>query len=229
VTVPFNAQAGAIPAARTGAERATLVRRTYGVVFAGVIVTMIGVAVALSQPALLAQSAAHPFITFLLFFGALFGAQFLHRTFPLNLAMTFLATFIAGVWMAPLLVYYSAQQPGIVPQAGLLTLATFGVLTLYAAFSRRDFSAWGGFFMIGVVVLIVTSLLNMWFRNETASLWLAAGTVFVFGGLLVFDTWRILRTNRYGPDDYVPAAISIYLDLLNMFLAILRLLGGRRS
>jgi FtsH-binding integral membrane protein len=55
--------------------------------------------------------------------------------------------------------------------------------------------------------------------------------VFIFAGLLVFDTWRIVRSGQYGPDDYVPAAVSIYLDLINMFLFILSLLGGgnRRS
>jgi FtsH-binding integral membrane protein len=51
--------------------------------------------------------------------------------------------------------------------------------------------------------------------------------VFVFGGLLIFDTWRL--KNVFGPDDYVQAAVAIYLDLLNMFLAILSLLGGRRE
>ena len=231
MTVPYSAQAraAAVPVPRTGAERATLVRRTYGLVFLGIVTTMVGSAVALTQPALLQQSAAHPIITFLLFFGTLFGAQMVHRRFPLNIALTLLATFIAGVMIAPVLFYYNRMQPGIVGQAGILTLTTFLVLSLYATFSRRDFSAWGGFFMVGVWVLIATSLLNLWFRNETASLWLAAGTVFIFGGLLVFDTWRIVRSNQYGPDDYVPAAVSIYVDLLNIFLAILRLLGGRRS
>jgi len=52
--------------------------------------------------------------------------------------------------------------------------------------------------------------------------------VLVFSGLLVFDTWRLLRTNQFGADDYVPAAVNIYLDLLNLFLAIVRLLGGGR-
>jgi modulator of FtsH protease len=230
VTVPYSAQtAGAIPVQRTGAERATLVRRTYGVVLLGVITTIVGAAVTLSQPALLRQSVAHPIITFLLFFAALFMAQRVHHRFPLNIGLTLLATFIAGVLIAPLLAFYGSTRPGLVGQAALLTFATFGVLTLYATFSRRDFSAWGGFFMMGLIVLIVTSLLNLWFRNQTADLWLAAGTVFIFGGLLVFDTWRIVRSNQYGPDDYVPAAVAIYLDLLNIFLAILRLLGGRRS
>jgi FtsH-binding integral membrane protein len=154
-----------------------------------------------------------------------------HRTFPQNLGFTFLFTFIEGIWISPLLVLYERMQPGILGQAGLLTFTTFGVLSLYAILSRRDFSAWGGFFIIGLWVLIATSLLNMFFHNATASLWLAAGTIFVFGGLLVFDTWRIVRSGAYGEDDYVPAAVQIYLDLLNIFLAILELLGAsnRRS
>jgi FtsH-binding integral membrane protein len=48
----------------------------------------------------------------------------------------------------------------------------------------------------------------------------------VFGGLLVFDTWRIVRSGVYGEDDYVPAAVQIYLDLLNIFLALVQLLGA---
>ena len=214
---------------RTGAEKAVLVRRTYGLVFLGILVTMAGAAFAMSQRAVLLQSAQHPFIGFLVFFGALFAAQRMARSFPMNIALTLGATFIAGVWIAPLLFIMNQQQPGVVGQAGMLTFVTFAGLSLYAVFSRRDFSAWGGFFMVGVIVLIVTSLLNWFFKNETASLWLAGATVFIFGGLLVFDTWRIVRSNQYGPDDYVPAAVSIYVDLLNIFLAILRLLGGRRS
>ena len=214
---------------RTGSERATLVRRTYGLVFLGIIVTMVGVVVAMTNQALLLQSAQHPFIGFFAFFGALLATNFVSRTFPANIALTLLATFIAGVWIAPLLAYMEGTQPGIVRQAGLLTFVTFGGLTGYAVFSRRDFSAWGSFFFVGLIVLICTSLLNWFFKNEVASLWLAGATIFVFGGLLVFDTWRIVRSGQYGPEDYVPAAVNIYLDLLNIFLAILRLLGGRRD
>jgi FtsH-binding integral membrane protein len=215
--------------ARTGVERATLVRRTYGLVLLGVVVTMAGVALALSQQPLLEFSAVHPFITGLGgFMLPLWLAQVWHKEFPRNIGLTLLATLGAGVMISPLLYVMERSQPGVVSQAGLLTLSTFGVLTAYAALSRRDFSAWGGFFMVGLWVLIATSLLNMFFHNQTASLWLAGATVLVFGGLLVFDTWRILRTDVYGPDDYVLAAVQIYLDLLNIFLAILRLLGGNR-
>jgi FtsH-binding integral membrane protein len=51
--------------------------------------------------------------------------------------------------------------------------------------------------------------------------------VLLFSGLLVFDTWRL--RNVYGPDEYVGAAVQIYLDLLNMFMAILRIMGNRRN
>lgn len=100
------------------------------------------------------------------------------------------------------------------------------MLTLYTWLSRRDFSAWGSFFVVGVWVLIGTSLLNLFFQNQTAQLWIAGGTVLVFSGLLVFDTWRL--KNVYGPEEYIVAAVQIYLDLLNMFLAIVSLLGGNR-
>jgi FtsH-binding integral membrane protein len=131
------------------------------------------------------------------------------------------------VAIAPIIYVYSRNDPGVVSQAGILTLSTFGILTMYTFVSRRDFSAWGSFLVVGLWVLIGTSLLNMFFRNQTASLWMAAVGVLLFSGLLVFDTWRL--RNRYGPDDYVPAAVAIYLDLLNMFLFILQLLGGGRN
>ncbi|HVT39264.1 MAG TPA: Bax inhibitor-1/YccA family protein [Gemmatimonadaceae bacterium] len=211
---------------RTGEERATLVRRTYTLVLASVVVTMVGTWFGLSQPAVLQTVAAHPIITMLLAFVPLIMAQRARDRFPQNIALVFLFTFVMGVAIAPTVFVLNTRQPGVVGQAALLTLSTFGVLTAYAWTSRRDFSAWGGFFIVGVWVIIGTSLLNLFFQNQTAYLWIAGATVLVFSGLLVFDTWRL--RNAYGPGDYVLAAVNIYLDLLNMFLAILQLLGGGR-
>lgn len=211
---------------RTGAERATLVRRTYLLVLAGVITTVLGCAFAMSQPGLMGLVARHPILTFLATLAPLMGAQLFRRQFPLNIGLTLVFTLIEGVWISPLVYVMEQQQPGVASQAALLTLSTFGVLTAYAFISRRDFSAWGSFFVVGLWVLIGTSLLNLFFQNQTASLWIAGATVLVFSGMLVYDTWRL--RNQYGPEDYVIAAVQIYLDLLNLFTAILRLLGGRR-
>jgi FtsH-binding integral membrane protein len=213
---------------RTGVERATLVRRTYGLVFISVIVTAIGVAFGMTQPAVMTAVQQHPIITLIAMFAPLWMAMRAHRDYPRNLILTLLFTFVEGVWLAPFIYMAETRSPGIAGQAAVLTLSTFGVLSAYAVLSRRDFSAWGSFFIMGLWVLIATSLLNMFFPTALGTLWIAAGTVAVFSGLLVFDTWRLVRSGQYGPQDYVPAAVSIYLDLLNLFIAILSLLGGRR-
>ena len=210
----------------TGEQRATLVRRTYLLVFASVIVTMIATGVTMTQEALLVSAAQHRFLIMLLAIVPLLMAMSARKNAPRALAFVFLFNLVMGVSIAPIIYVYSRRDPGIVAQAGLLTLSTFAVLTLYTWMSRRDFSAWGSFFMIGLWVLIATSLLNFFFQSQAAGLWISAGTVLVFSGLLIFDTWRL--RNVYGPDDYVMAAVQIYLDLLNMFMAILNLLGGGR-
>jgi FtsH-binding integral membrane protein len=220
--------ATAVPV-RSGVERATLVRRTYGLVFLSVIVTMLGVAFTATQPGLQAAVIQHPFITFIAMFAPLFLVMRDPRTFPKNVILTFLFTFIEGIYIAPFLFFAESRSPGVVGQAGLITLVTFGALTLYALMSRRDFSAWGSFFFVGLIVLVVTSLLNAFvFHSAAGDIWIAAIGVLVFSGLLVFDTWRIMRSGQLGPDDYVTATVTIYLDLLNLFLLILRLLSGNR-
>ena len=212
---------------RTGAERAQLVRRTYSLVFVSVLVTVVGATYAMTNATLLQAVAAHPWLSMAAVFVPLLAAQGARNQFPLNIAMVLLFAFAMGVMTGPAIIVYGGAGSGLVTQAATITVGAFGILTLYAFVSRRDFSAWGSFFVVGLWVLIATSLLNMFFGNATSSLWVAGGTVLVFSGLLVFDTWRL--RNVYGPDDYVMAAIQIYLDLLNMFLAILRILGGGRN
>jgi FtsH-binding integral membrane protein len=218
-------QTGAL--VRTGEERATLVRRTYALVLVSVLVTMVGVSFTLSQPAVLQAVAQHPFITFLAALAPLFIAGRVKAAFPMNIGFVLLFNFAMGVMISPAIFFYGSRSPGLIGQAAVLTIGAFGILTLYAFVSRRDFSAWGGFLMVGLWVLIGTMLLNVFFQNAAVDLWLASVTVLLFSGLLLYDTWRL--RNFYGPDEYVGAAVQIYLDLLNMFMAILRIMGNRRN
>jgi FtsH-binding integral membrane protein len=212
---------------RTGEERATLVRRTYSLVLVSVLVTMVGASFGLSQPQLMVAVAQHPFIAFLCALAPLLLATRTQAQFPMNIGLVFMFNLVMGVTISPALYYYGRTQPGVIAQAAVLTIGAFGILTLYAFVSRRDFSAWGSFLMVGLWVLIATMVLSFFFQNAAVSLWLAAVTVLLFSGLLVYDTWRL--RNVYGPDEYVGAAVRIYLDLLNMFMAILRLTGNRRN
>ncbi len=212
---------------RTGEERATLVRRTYTLVFVSVLVTIFGASFGLSQPALMQWVAQHPFLSMIGLFAPLLMATRTRQQFPANIGFVLLFTFVEGIFLSPLLYFYGRTQPGLIAEAAGLTISAFAVLTLYAFVSRRDFRPWGAFLMTGLWVLIATMVVSYFFHNQTADLWLASVAVMIFSGLLVFDTWRL--RNVYGPDDYVGAAVNIYLDLLNMFLAILRILGGRRN
>jgi FtsH-binding integral membrane protein len=213
---------------RSGEEIATLVRRTYSLVFASVLVTIGGAAFAMTQPAMMDAVKAHPWIMLACVFAPLIGAQVARNSFPQNIGFVFLFTFAEGLYIAPFVAFAEAQSPGIASQAGLLTFTAFGTLTAYAFMSRRNFSAWGAFLITGLVVLIVSFLIMM-FTGMTAAgyTWIASIGVILFSGLLVFDTWRM--KTMFGPDDYVLAAVNIYLDLLNMFLFILSLLSGGRK
>jgi FtsH-binding integral membrane protein len=212
---------------RTGAERAQLVRRTYSLVLACVFVTMGGTWFGLQNESIMIATAQHPIITMLLAMVPLWAAQAVRGiSGPQRLGLIVLFSAMMGVAISPVMFVVGRSEPQIIWQAGVLTASAFTVLTGYAWLSRRDFSAWGSFFTVGLFVLIATSLLNIFFQNQSAQLWIAGGTVLVFSGLLVFDTWRL--KNVYGPDDYIIAAVQIYLDLLNMFMALISLLGGNR-
>jgi FtsH-binding integral membrane protein len=212
---------------RTGEERATLVRRTYSLVLVSILVTMVGTSFALSQPAVVYQVRQHPFIAFIAALAPLLLATRRKAAFPMNIGLVLLFNFAIGVMISPALLFYGQRQPGLIGQAAVLTIGAFGILTLYAFVSRRDFSPWGSFLIVGLWVLIGTMFLNLFFQNAAVDLWLASVTVLLFSGLLVFDTWRL--RNFYGPDEYVGAAVQIYLDLLNIFMAVLRVLGNRRN
>src|SRR5262245_25151865 len=175
---------------RSGSERATLVRRTYGLVFLSILVTMLGTAFAFTQPQLMTAVVRHPIITLIAMFIPLMMAMRAARVFPKNLILTFLFTFIEGIYISPFLAMAEANSPGVVGQAAMLTLGAFGVLSLYAVYSKRDFSAWGSFFMVGLVVLLIASVINIFVASASAALGVAAVGLLMFAGPLVFDTWR---------------------------------------
>ena len=212
------------------AARMTLIRRTYALLTVTILWTIAVVAGAIATPAVLELAVAHPFIILLLSIGALLGTNLVQAQ-PLKLAWLAFFVTLMGISLAPVMLMYNTRAPGVISQAALLTGSTFTVLTLYALLSRRDFSQLGGFLTVGLWVLLATSLLNMFFHNETASLWLAGVTVFLFSGFIVYDTSKL--KGNLGPNDYITATVSLYLDVLNLFMALLRILsvfqGGGRS
>ena len=142
-----------------------------------------------------------------------------------GLIALFVFTGLTGVTVAPVALSYTGDT---VVNALLLTGVIFFGLTLYTITSKRDFSFMGGMLTTGLIILIVGSLLNVFlFGSSTASFLISSVAVFLFSGFIIYDTFNIMR--RYPTDEYISATLSLYLDILNLFLALLHILGMSRD
>ena len=153
----------------------------------------------------------------------IFFAMAVRRKPGLNLFALFAFTTVSGLTLGPVMVVYNAA---VIQEALALTVLIFGGLTLYVFTSKRDFSFLGGFLITGLIVIIIGSLLNAFiFQSPMTEFMIAGGGVILFSGFILYDTSNILR--HYDVEDYTSATLALYLDILNLFLFLLRLLGGR--
>ena len=159
-------------------------------------------------------------------FGLLFVTMRL-RNSGLGLLALFGFAGLEGVALGPVISQYSHSPNGTstVALAAGLTAAAFVGLSTYVRVTRKDFSAWGGMLFAGLLVVVVASLINLFVQSSAGEMALAAVTAILFSGYILFDTSRIVTG---GETNYIMATLRLYLDILNLFLALLRLLGGRR-
>jgi modulator of FtsH protease len=163
----------------------------------------------------------------------IFGAELLILFFGLsmsrgkpglNLAMLFLFTFLTGVSLVPLLASLIGMGNGaVIGNAFLMTAVLFGALSLFAINSKSDYSSWGKPLFITLIVVIVASLVNYFLlHSPIMHIIITAGILLLFSFFTIYDTQNIANGAYSSPVD---AAVSLYLDFLNMFTSILQLLG----
>jgi modulator of FtsH protease len=142
----------------------------------------------------------------------------------LNLAALFAFTFAMGVSLVPLLGgLISSGKGGVIGNAFLMTSVLFGALSLFAINSKSDFSSWGKPLFITLIVIIIASLVNMFLlQSPIMHVVITAGVLLLFGIFTIYDTQNIANGAYDSPVD---AAVSLFLDFINMFSAILQLLG----
>jgi modulator of FtsH protease len=243
---PFTRDArGLSPVA--GSAVLPFVRRVYLLLTLGIIVAAVGGLVALyagapvelqghdgaiAVPPTVAFELEHGIVMLFVFFGAFFAANFARTKPGLNVVALLGFTFVTGLFLAPSIfiaqLSASAGQtldPSPVRDAFLLSAITFGGLTGYCFVTKRDFSFMGAALSTGIWVVIGASLLAMLFHSSALSLAVASVSVLLFAGYILYDTSRILRA---GGGDAVGAALSLFLDVINLFLALLRILSSSR-
>lgn len=146
----------------------------------------------------------------------------------LQMTLLFGVGALLGLAIGPTLESYASVQGGgtLIAQAAGLTALFMGVLGAVGYLTTRDLTALGRVSFIGLIVLLVFGLVAIFVNIPGADLIWCIGGLVVFAGLTVFDFWRLRRA---GNGDVALIALSIFLDALNVFLFMLRLLGGSRG
>lgn len=140
-----------------------------------------------------------------------------------GIVATFVFTALLGAALGPMLQYYLAlpNGPSLVMQALGGTAVVFFALSGYALTTRKDFSFMGGFLMVGLVVILMASLVNIFTQVPAVSLAISSAAVLIMSGLILFDTSRIIHG---GETNYIRATVALYLDIYNLFVHLLHLL-----
>ncbi len=201
--------------------RAEFIRKVYNLFFVSILVT-VGVGAFCAQPTV--APAMLGMLPALLIGGFLIGIimAFARWTTGLNVLLFYLYSAIQGAILGPVLTLLNQAAPGVPTQAAVLTAVVFGGLSLYAIQSGKDFSFLGGLLFAGIIGLVVAGIV-MWFVHSSLlhTLYAFLG-VLIFSGYILYDTSQIMK--RLGPEEAIAGAISLYLDLLNLFWFILQLL-----
>merc|ERR1712003_417608 len=153
-------------------------------------------------------------------FGLLIALMIHRRNFPTNFILLGAFTFLESISIATVVTYYQAP---VVIRACLITLSVFCLLTSFTLQSKKDYSSWGAALFSFLWILIGVSLMHILFPTEIMDTVISFGGAALFSLFIIYDTHMLMR--RLSAEEYIFAAINLYLDILNLFLHILRILG----
>lgn len=163
------------------------------------------------------------------------------------IAFSFLANRISATTAALLFIAYAAMNGFTLSVVFLIytttsiagtfaiTAGMFGTMSIYGAVTQRDLTSVGSFAFMGLIGVIIASVVNMFMRNDAMGWLISFCGVIVFTLLTAYDTQRAKAMGQYFAADSqesrkaaIGMALTLYLDLINLFLNLLRVLGGRR-
>jgi FtsH-binding integral membrane protein len=139
---------------------------------------------------------------------------------------------LMGIGLAPLFLIYTATS---VAKVFFITAGMFGAMSLWGYTTKRDLTSVGSFLFMGLIGIIIASLVNLFLQSGMMSLVISIIGVIVFTGLTAYDTQKIKENydvvghdGQLAGKSAIMGALSLYLDFINLFIMLLRLLGDRR-
>jgi len=213
------------------ATRSGFVRKVYGLLSIQLVLTCaIAWPIQQAAPQLLAQNAIYFKIAMIGSLVAVLGVSCccvdVARKFPTNYLFLFFVTVCQAVMVGFFSAHYST---GSVVQAALLTATIFLGLTFYACTTKTDFTGCGPYLFVALLGLLLASIMCAFFPAMQSAI--AGFGAILFSFYIVYDTQLIMggkhQKVQFGVDDYVFAALNIYLDIINLFISLLQLMGSR--
>lgn len=210
--------------------RNRVLRNTYWLLAVSLIPTVLGAAVGMTS-GLNQVMATSPGMTAIFFLIGAFGLMFAiekNKDSSLGVGLLLLFTFFMGVMLSRLLGFVLGMSNGtqLVMFAFGGTAVVFGTMATLASTVKRDLSGMAKFMFIGVVILLVASLANIFLKLPALMLTISVVAIVIFSAFMLIDLQRVVNG---GETNYVSATLAIYLDVYNVFanlLAILGIFGG---
>lgn len=139
---------------------------------------------------------------------------------------------LTGVTFSVIFLTYTASS---ITSTFLVTAGTFAAMSFYGYTTKKDLTSWGSFLFMGLIGIIIASVVNL-FLQSSAMYWVITyAGVLIFVGLTAYDTQKIKEMNILGNEgteedtkEAIRGALSLYLDFINLFLMLLRVMGARR-
>ena len=211
--------------------------KVYGWMFMGLLLTAIAAFVTAGSQTLINAIVGNPFILILLFAAELILVMVLSRNitklnFSTAVTMFVVYSLLNGITLSFILLVYTTSS--IAYTFGIAAIA-FGMMSIYGYVTKTDLTKVGNILLMGLIGLIVLSLVNL-FVKATALEWIISVVgLFIFLGLTAYDTQKI-KDYFYQAQNNIEmiqkftiiAALKLYLDLINIFLLLLRITGRRR-
>ena len=165
--------------------------------------------------------------------GLVFFISFRINRLQYTTAMTLFMLYAAllGVTLSSIFLAYTGAS---ITRVFFISAASFGALSLYGYTTQRDLSPMGSFMIMGLFGIIIASLVNIFLKSSGLDWAISIIGIGVFAGLTAWDTQRIKEMYDSMDDDgtmgrkAIMGALSLYLDFINLFLMLLRLVGDRR-
>ncbi len=117
----------------------------------------------------------------------------------------------------------------------VVTAGTFGAMSFYGYTTKKDLTSWGSFLFMGLIGIVIASLVNIWLQSPAIYWVVTYAGVLIFVGLTAYDTQKIKEMNIIGNEgteedtkEAIRGALTLYLDFINLFLMLLRIMGDRR-